>query len=104
MFLGYQNGKITFYTDKKLNEKLYNLDKVVETQDEYVYDYDLEEFVLNTQEHQDNVYKQTKKVEILKELEELDLKSIRVLRANEAERLEELEARAISLRNELSNL
>ena len=104
MFLGYQNGKIKFYTDKKLDEKLYNLDEVVETQDVYVYDYDLEEFVLNAQEHQDNVYKQTKKVEILKELEELDLKSIRALRANEAERLEELEARAISLRNELSNL
>ena len=38
MYLGYQNGKIKFYTEKPLDLILYNLDKVVETQDEYVLD------------------------------------------------------------------
>jgi hypothetical protein len=38
MYLGYQNGKIKFYTREPLNIELYNLDKVIETQDEYVLD------------------------------------------------------------------
>lgn len=38
MFLGYQKGKIKFYTEQRLDETLYNLDKVEETQDEYVLD------------------------------------------------------------------
>ena len=44
MFLGYQNGKIKFYTENKLDTAFYNLDKVEETQDEYVLDGD--EYVL----------------------------------------------------------
>ena len=44
MFLGYQNGKIKFYTETKLDTTFYNLDKVEETQDEYVLDGD--EYVL----------------------------------------------------------
>ena len=40
MFLGYQNGKIKFYTENKLDTTFYNLDKVEETQDEYVLDGD----------------------------------------------------------------
>ena len=44
MFLGYQNGKIKFYTETKLDTTFYNLDKVEETQDEYVLDSD--EYVL----------------------------------------------------------
>lgn len=44
MFLGYQNGKIKFYTENKLDATFYNLDKVEETQDEYVLDGD--EYVL----------------------------------------------------------
>ena len=44
MFLGYQNGKIKFYTETKLDTIFYNLDKVEETQDEYVLDGD--EYVL----------------------------------------------------------
>lgn len=44
MFLGYQNGKIKFYTENKLDTTFYNLDKVEETQDEYVLDSD--EYVL----------------------------------------------------------
>jgi hypothetical protein len=44
MFLGYQNGKIKFYTENKLDTTFYNIDKVEETQDEYVLDGD--EYVL----------------------------------------------------------
>ncbi len=44
MYLGYQNGKIKFYTEQPLNQDFYNLDEVVETQDEYVLDG--EEYVL----------------------------------------------------------
>ena len=38
MFLGYQNNKIKFYTEQPLNKDLYNLDKVEETDLEYVLD------------------------------------------------------------------
>ncbi len=41
--------------------------------------------------------------EIKKELEELDQKSIRALRAGESERLSDLESQAITLRAELAN-
>lgn len=44
MFLGYQNGKIKFFTEQPIEEALYNIDEVVETQDEYVLDG--EEYVL----------------------------------------------------------
>lgn len=44
MFLGYQQGKIKFYTETPLDKVLYNLDEVIETQDEYVLDGD--EYVL----------------------------------------------------------
>ena len=36
MFLGYQGNKIKFYTEERLNETLYCLDKIEETEDEYV--------------------------------------------------------------------
>lgn len=38
MFLGYQNGKIKFYTEQPLDQEFYNLDKVEETELEYVLD------------------------------------------------------------------
>jgi hypothetical protein len=44
MYLGYQNGKIKFYTEEMLNQEFYNLDKVEETELEYVLDG--EEYVL----------------------------------------------------------
>lgn len=44
MYLGYQDGKIKFYTQEPLDQEVYNLDEVVETQDEYVLDG--EEYVL----------------------------------------------------------
>lgn len=44
MYLGYQNGKIKFYTEQPLDLELYNLDEIIETDDEYVLDG--EEYVL----------------------------------------------------------
>lgn len=44
MFLGYQNGKIKFYTEQPLQAEFYDLDKVEETEFEYVLDG--EEYVL----------------------------------------------------------
>ena len=44
MFLGYQNGKIKFYTKEPLQAEFYNLDKVEQTELEYVLDGD--EYVL----------------------------------------------------------
>lgn len=44
MYLGYQNGQIKFYTEEPLDKEFYNLDKVEETQEEYVLDN--EEYVL----------------------------------------------------------
>ena len=44
MYLGYQNGKIKFYTEEPLDQTFYNLEKVEETQDEYILDG--EEYVL----------------------------------------------------------
>ena len=44
MYLGYQNGKIKFYTEESLNQEFYNLEKVEETDLEYVLDG--EEYVL----------------------------------------------------------
>lgn len=49
MYLGYQKGKIKFYTDKKLDKVLYNIDKFVKTNDEYVLDGD--EYVLYDDEY-----------------------------------------------------
>lgn len=44
MYLGIQNGKIKFYTEQPLDPTFYNLDEIIETQDEYVLDG--EEYVL----------------------------------------------------------
>ena len=44
MYLGYQNGKIKFYTEEPLQAEFYNLDKVEETDLEYILDG--EEYVL----------------------------------------------------------
>jgi hypothetical protein len=44
MYLGYQNGQIRFYTEQPLDIVLYKLDKVEETELEYVLDG--EEYVL----------------------------------------------------------
>ena len=44
MYLGYQNGKIKFYTEEMLNHSFYELDKQEYTDKEYVLDG--EEYVL----------------------------------------------------------
>lgn len=44
MYLGYQNGQIKFYTEQPLDQEFYNLDKIEETEFEYVLDG--EEYVL----------------------------------------------------------
>lgn len=59
MFLGYQNGKIKFYTQQPLDKVFYNLEKIEETELEYVLDG--EEYVLN-----DEAYKE-KQAQIEKE-------------------------------------
>ena len=56
MFLGYQEGKIKFYTENELDKVIYNLEKSIETQDEYVYDAEVEEYILN-----DGAYKERQK-------------------------------------------
>ena len=50
MYLGYQNGKIKFYTEQELSAELYNLDKVEYTEDEYVLDG--EEYVLKDEAYE----------------------------------------------------
>ena len=50
MYLGYQNEKIKFYTEQPLDQEFYNLDKIEETELEYVLDG--EEYVLNNEEYQ----------------------------------------------------
>lgn len=61
MYLGYENGKIKHYTEQPLDLTLYNIDKIEETQDEYILDGD--EYVLN-----DEIYKAKKAQETQKEL------------------------------------
>ena len=51
MYLGYQNGKIKFYTEQPLQAEFYNLDKVEETDLEYILDG--EEYVLNDEAYQE---------------------------------------------------
>lgn len=58
MYLGYQNNKIKFYTSQPLNEVMYNLDRVEETQDEYVLVND--EYVLKTDSKAVEQAKETK--------------------------------------------
>ncbi len=47
MYLGYQDGKIKFYSEEYLNPMFYQLDKQEYTEDVYVYDEEVEEFVLD---------------------------------------------------------
>ena len=48
MYLGYQNSKIKFYTEQPLDQDFYNLDKVEQTELEYVLDG--EEYVLKDED------------------------------------------------------
>lgn len=51
MFLGYENGKIKHYTEQPLDPTLYGIDRIEETQDEYVLNGD--EYVLNDEKYQE---------------------------------------------------
>ena len=51
MYLGYQNGKIKHYTEQPLDPTLYRIDRIEETQDEYVLNGD--EYVLNDDKYQE---------------------------------------------------
>lgn len=59
MYLGYQNGKIKFYTEKQLNHALYGIDKTEFTLDEYVLDG--EEYVLNDEAWEEKQAQKEKK-------------------------------------------
>ena len=63
MFLGYQNGKIKFYTEQSLDQTFYNLEKVEETDLEYVLDG--EEYVLKNEAWEEK-QKQAEKERIAK--------------------------------------
>ncbi len=68
MYLGYQNGKIKFYTEKELSKELYNIDNSIYTEDEYVLDGD--EYVLKDERHIAKQLEQAKQAKI----QENDLK------------------------------
>ena len=63
MYLGYQQGKIKFYTEKPLDKALYNLDEIIETQAEYVLEG--EEYILK-----DEAWEEKEAQKIQKELAE----------------------------------
>lgn len=66
MYLGYQNGKIKFYTENELDPALYNLDKVEQTSKKYVL-----RPVENSENEQEYVlYDSVVKAQILKETKE----------------------------------
>lgn len=61
MFLGYQEGKIKFYTEQELDKVIYNLEKSIETQEKYLYDAEVEEYVLNDEAYKEKQAQKTQK-------------------------------------------
>ena len=102
MYISYQNGKIVGYTEQPQDLTLYNLERVEETDEKYVLCND--EYVLETSEKYIEYKKEQRKQEILNLLDELDLKSIRAIRANDTEYIEKYEEEAKALREELKKL
>lgn len=102
MYISYQNGKIVGYTEQPQDLTLYNLERVEETDDKYVLCGN--EYVLETSEKYIEYKKEQRKKEILNFLDELDLKSIRAIRANDTEYIEKYEEEAKALREELKKL
>lgn len=67
MYLSYQNGKIVGYTETPQDTTFYMLDKVEETNDEYVYDSDKEEYVLKDETWQEEqAQKEAQRIAMLK--------------------------------------
>lgn len=65
MYLGYQNGQIKFYTEEPLDQEFYNLDKVEETELEYVLNG--EEYVLKDEAwEEEQAQKERERIQELK--------------------------------------
>ena len=62
MYLGYQNGKIKFYTEEPLQAEFYNLDKIEETDKEYVLQDD--EYVLKPDDYEEQLLKQAQQTKL----------------------------------------
>jgi hypothetical protein len=89
---------------KLLNTDTINLEISQEIYDNLEkYNYINNEFVINPN-YDEQKRIEERKAKILNELNALDLKSIRALRANETDRLQELENQAIELRKEYNSL
>ena len=77
MYLGYQNGKIKFYTEEPLDQEFYNLEKVEETDKEYVLDG--EEYVLKDEaweEKQAQQERERRNQEIDEKIKELQIMAL----------------------------
>lgn len=86
----------------EVNEEVFNA--YVEDSDLYIWD---GENIVENPDYEavkERERKDARIAEIKEELAELDLKSIRPIRAGETERLAELEAQAVKLREELKEL
>ena len=112
MFLGYQNNKIKFYTEKPLNPTIYNVDKWEETENEYVLDgedYVLKDEVWEEKQRQKEI--EEEKTSIKSQLRELDEKRIRAICENEIKDettgetwVDYYNSPVIELRRQLNNL
>mgnify|MGYP003594568482 CR=1 FL=1 len=97
------------YTTRLSEEILFEGDKPLDFNESQVGGFKLVEGVLVfdealKQEKETKKLKQSRKQEILKQLDELDKKSIRSLREGNIERIGKLETQAIKLRAELQGL
>lgn len=102
MFIGYQNDKIKFYSKTPLDKELFHLDKVEETDKVYIACGD--EYLQKGSKKCNSYTKKKRKEEILNLLKEIDLKSIRAIRANDKDYIEKYESQAKKLREELQKL
>ena len=91
-----EDGNISYDYDEILMPNDFRF----EIEDAEIYAAKLDEII----ESNNNGIKQKRINEILKELDNLDLKSIRALRAGETDRIDELENEAIKLRVEMWEL
>ena len=62
MYLGYQNGKIKFYTEEPLQAEFYNLDKIEQTDKEYILQGD--EYVLKPDDYEEQLLKQAQQTKL----------------------------------------
>ena len=107
------NGTFQEYEDTQQIRKGLHLDKQIaeqrgDTWEQYdqdnLPDEDALELGVITQKEIDDKKKEIRKSEIMSELNQIDMKSIRPARAGETEKLKELESQAEKLRLELSGI